>query len=383
MSDTVADGPSASPAQTPQGAKMIAQWEAWAVTFPNLTGWLTTLAIALAAVLATILALRIAWAAAARMAQPRVFASALLRHARDPARLVLALGVLQFIWSAAPEDLPRLASVERVTTLAITGALAWLGVRCIAAIADAVIRLNPADTADNLHARRIQTQTRVLARVAKGLVLVIGIALALMTIPAVRAIGTSLLASAGIAGLIVGIAARPALGNIIAGLQIALAQPIRIDDVVVIEGEWGRIEDIRSSYVVVRIWDQRRLIVPLQWFMDHPFQNWTLTSAQIIGTVFVWVDYRLPLAPLRAELERLCNEAPEWDRRVCVLQVTDAGERSMQVRALVSSADSGSNWDLRCRVREGLVAFIGERYPDCLPQARLRVDGPGAQRAPH
>lgn len=248
--------------------------------------------------------------------------------------------------------------------------------RCIAAVADAVIQRNPVDAADNLHARRVQTQTRVLARVANGLILFAGVALALMTFPAVRTIGTSLLASAGIAGLVVGIAARPALGNVIAGLQIALAQPIRIDDVVVIEGEWGRIEEIRGSYVVVRVWDERRLIVPLHWFIDHPFQNWTLHSAQIIGTVFVWADYHLPLAPLRAELERLCKESPEWDRRVCNLQVTETGERSMQLRALVSSADSSLNWDLRCRVREGLISFMQARYADCLPQSRLQIEGP-------
>jgi small-conductance mechanosensitive channel len=362
---------------------MIADWQAFAGDNPALAGWPMTLVVALAAVLAMMVGIRIAWTAATRIARGRVFATTFLRYARDPTRLVLALIALQFVWSAAPDDLLRLATVERITTLAITGALAWFGMRCIAALADAVIQLNPADTTDNLHARRIQTQTRVLARVAKGAVLVIGVALALMTFPAVRAIGTSLLASAGIAGLIVGMAARPALGNLFAGLQIALAQPIRIDDVVVIEGEWGRIEAIRGTFVVVRIWDERRLIVPLQWFIDHPFQNWTLSSAQIIGTVFVWADYRLPLAPLRAELDRLCQEAPEWDRRVCVLQITEAGERSMQIRALVSSADSGQNWDLRCRVREGLISFIQQHYAECLPQARVLLETTAIEHRPH
>lgn len=361
---------------------MVADWQALAGDYPNAMGWLTTLGVGLAAVLATFVVVQVAWAAAARLAPSSVFAATLLRFARNPTRLVAALAALQFVWSAAPDDLRGLMTVDRITTLALTGALAWLGMRCVAAVADAVVQLHPVDGADNLHARRIQTQTRVLARVVNGIVLVIGVALALMTFPGVRAIGTSLLASAGIAGLIVGIAARPALGNLIAGLQIALAQPIRIDDVVVIEGEWGRIEEIRGSYVVVRIWDERRLIVPLHWFIDHPFQNWTLTSAQIIGTVFVWADYRLPLAPLRAELERLCREAPEWDRRVCVLQVTEAGQRAMQVRALVSSADSGSNWDLRCRVREGLISFIQQRYADCLPQTRVGLEGPVAEPRP-
>jgi small-conductance mechanosensitive channel len=199
-----------------------------------------------------------------------------------------------------------------------------------------------------------------------------------MTIPGVRQLGTSLLASAGLAGLAVGLAAKPVLSNLIAGLQIALTQPIRLDDVVIIEGEWGRIDEITGTYVVVRIWDQRRLVVPLNWFMENPFQNWTRHSAELIGSVFLWLDFGTPLQPLREELTRLCKEAPEWDRRVCVLQVTDTNERAMQVRALVSSADSGRNWDLRCRVREGLVDFVRARYPDALPRLRGELAGPPA-----
>src|SRR5258706_10199305 len=204
-------------------------------------------------------------------------------------------------------------------------------------------------------------------------IVIIGVGGALMTFPNVRQIGASLLASAGVAGLVAGIAARPVLGNLIAGLQIALSQPIRLDDVVVIQGEWGRIEEITGTYVSVRLWDQRRLIVPLQWFIENPFSNWTRSSSQIIGTVFLYVDYRMPLEPLRAELGRIVEQAPEWDRRVQVLQVTDAGERAMQLRVLVSSQDSGLNWDLRCRVREGLVDFIQTHYPQYFPRARAEV----------
>jgi small-conductance mechanosensitive channel len=163
------------------------------------------------------------------------------------------------------------------------------------------------------------------------------------------------------------------LGNLIAGLQIALSQPLRLDDVVVIQGEWGRIEEITGTYVSVRLWDQRRLVVPLQWFIENPFANWTRSNSQIIGTVFLHVDYRMPLAPLREELGRILEQAPEWDRRVQVLQVTDATERTMQLRVLVSSQDSGLNWDLRCRVREGLVVFIQAHYRQYLPRARVDV----------
>jgi small-conductance mechanosensitive channel len=365
-----------------QNERMLVELQAFGADYPMLTGWLITVAIALAAILASLVGHRVAWAAASRLTRSRVFASAFLRFARDPARLVLALVALQFVWDAAPDDLPRLVTVEHFTTLALIGALAWLGIRSVAALADAVVQLNPVDGTENLHARRVRTQTQVLARTVMGLIVFIGVALGLMTFPAVRTLGTSLLASAGVAGLVIGIAARPVLGNLIAGLQLALAQPIRIDDVVVIEGEWGRIEEIHGNYVVVQIWDERRLMVPLQWFIEHPFQNWTLTSAQILGTVFVWADYRLPLAPLRAELERLCKGAPEWDHRVCVLQVTEAGERAMQLRALVSSADSSLNWDLRCRVREGLIHFMQEHYPGCLPQARVELEEPIAQQPP-
>jgi small-conductance mechanosensitive channel len=146
----------------------------------------------------------------------------------------------------------------------------------------------------------------------------------------------------------------------------------RLDDVVIVEGEWGRVEEIGRTFVVVAIWDQRRLVVPLQYFIEKPFQNWTRSSAEILGTVFLWVDYGMPLEPLRAELARVCKDAPEWDGRVCLVQVTDTSERAMQLRVLVSAADSGKAWDLRCRVREALIAWMQRAYPQHLP--RLRAD---------
>ena len=246
--------------------------------------------------------------------------------------------------------------------------------RAASGLAEAVVRLHPSDVGDNLQARRIQTQTRVLARTVMFFVLLIGAASALMTFPAMRQIGTSLLASAGVAGLVAGIAARPVLGNLIAGLQIALSQPIRLDDVVIIEGEWGRIEEITSTYVVVKIWDERRLVVPLQWVIENPFQNWTRTGSQLLGTVFLWVDYRVPLAPLRAELERVCALRPGVGRPGGWLQVVEASERGMQVRALVSAADASKAWDLRCRVREALIDFLQRECPEALPRLRAEID---------
>jgi len=215
----------------------------------------------------------------------------------------------------------------------------------------------------------------VLSRIATGTVLVAGLAFVLMTFPRARQLGASLLASAGVAGVIVGIAARSVFSNLLAGLHIALAQPIRIDDVLIVENEWGRVEEITATYVVLKIWDERRLIIPLGWFMDHPFQNWTRRSADILGTVFLWVDYTLPVQAVRGEARRLCEASPHWDRRVCVVQVTDASDRAMQLRILVSSAASGSNFDLRCELREGLIDFIQREFPRALPQLRASLDG--------
>lgn len=343
--------------------------------------WLT---MALAGALAVAVALvvhSLAFAALRRLTKFSVTASTLVEYAGAPARTVLPLFALQVVLGGAPEDLRFLGLAQKLLALFLIGVLTWLGIRIAAGLAEAVIRLHPSDTGDNLHARQVQTQTRVLARTAMFFIILIGAASALMTFPAMRQIGTSLLASAGVAGLVAGIAARPVLGNLISGLQIALSQPIRLDDVVIIEGEWGRIEEITSTYVVVKIWDERRLVVPLQWVIEHPFQNWTRTGSELLGTVLLWVDYRVPLAPLRAELERVCGSDPDWDGRVVGLQVVEASERGIQLRALVSAADAPKAWDLRCRVREALIGFLQLEYPEALPRLRAEIDH-GDERPP-
>ena len=286
-------------------------------------------------------------------------------------RVLLPLIALQLVWQAAGEDLLYIGGIRHINGLAIIAGACWLLIAAIGGLANGIIAQHPADVEDNLAARRIATQARVLSRTAMTGVVMAGLALMLMTFPGARQVGASLLASAGVVGIVAGIAARPVFSNIIAGLQIALAQPIRIDDVLIIEGEWGRVEEITSTYVVLRIWDERRLIIPLQWFIEHPFQNWTRTSSEILGTVFLFADYRLPLDPLRAELQRILETAPEWDKRVSVLQLTDVTERTIQIRVLVSARSSGLAFDLRCRVREALVTFIQREYPDCLPQVRM------------
>ena len=342
--------------------------------------WAVTILIGLGAIAAALIALAVAKIVLRRLARFSLVLRLILERTSAPANLVVPLAVLQVVLGAAPEDLPALASVSLITGLLLIVSLTWFALRAVDALAQAIVRTHPTNVSDNLEARRVQTQTRVLARTVMFVVLVIGFGAALMTFPGVRQIGASLLASAGVAGLVAGIAARPVLGNLIAGLQIALTQPLRLDDVVIIEGEWGRIEEITATYVVVKVWDERRLVVPLQWVIEHPFQNWTRRDTQLLGTVMLWIDYRVALAPLRAELERVCESAPEWDGRVALLQVVDTNERAMQVRALVSAVNASKSWDLRCRVREALIDFLQRQEPDALP--RIRAELTQAERAP-
>lgn len=332
--------------------------------------WPGALVVAVIAVLFAVGVHRAGARILTRIARPYPLMSVVLRYIDKPALVLLIILGLGFMIFEAPDTLPFIGVLRDVETVALIVALTFLAARSAGAVGEAIVQAHPLDTDDNLDARRIHTQARVLARSVMVVIVIIGFGGALMAFPSVRQIGASLLASAGVAGLVAGIAARPVLGNLIAGLQIALSQPIRLDDVVVIQGEWGRVEEITGTYVSIRIWDQRRLIVPLQWFIENPFTNWTRNSSQIIGTVFLYVDYRMPLAPLREELERILAHAPEWDGRVQVLQVTDATDRALQLRVLVSSFDSALNWDLRCRVREGLVNFVQAAYPNYLPRAR-------------
>jgi small-conductance mechanosensitive channel len=335
--------------------------------------WVATIAQILAAWFAVTIFHRIGTNILQRIAAPFPFSRRLVRYGNRSGKMMVFLLVLQVILRNSPDSLTGIAMMRHLNALAIIATLTWLGVRCVAAVADTIIELNPADAPDNLQARRIQTQTKVLARTVMVLIVLIGSGAALMTLPLLRQIGTSLLASAGAAGLVVGFAARPVLSNLLAGLQLALTQPIRLEDVVIVENEWGWIEEITGTYVVVRVWDQRRMIVPLQWFIEHPFQNWTRSNSEILGTVLIWVDYRQPLQPVREEAERICQTAPEWDGRLCLTQVVETSQQAMQLRVLVSARDAGRCWDLRCRVREGLVYFIQRDYPEYLPRVRADI----------
>jgi len=327
---------------------------------------------------------RVLTAVMLRLGRGFLFTKAVSEQLEKPIRVLLPLLGLQAVLATASSDLALIGISRRITTLLIIGCFTWLAMRLLRGLEQAVRLKNPVDVTDNLRARQIQTQSRVLLRTMGFFVLLIGAAGMLMTFPAARQFGASLLASAGLAGLAVGFAARPVLGNLIAGIQIAITQPIRLDDVVIVENEWGRIEEITGTYVVVRIWDDRRLVVPLQYFIEKPFQNWTRRNSSIIGSIFLWVDYSLPLEPVREELRRLCGEVPElWDGRVIVLQVTDTSEKSIQLRVLVSSPDSSRNWDLRCHLRESLIGFIQRQYPQSLPQLRADLSVGHKPRVDH
>jgi small-conductance mechanosensitive channel len=299
----------------------------------------------------------------------------LIRYARRPARLIMPLVAIQLFYPVVTPFLtpPVFASLRHALGLGLIAGVAWLFISLSRVIDDALGVRYRLDVSDNLAARRVHTQARVLRRALTVLVIVLTAGVMLMTFPQVRELGASVLASAGLAGIVVGFAAAPVLKNVIAGIQIAIAQPIRLDDVVIVEGEWGRIEEFTATYVVVRIWDQRRLIVPLNHFIENTFQNWTRTDAEILGTVFLHVDYSVPVEAVRQELHRLLEANENWDRRAWGLVVTDATDRTVELRALMSAADAGTAWDLRCEIREQLIAFLQSRYPGGLPRIRAEV----------
>lgn len=334
--------------------------------------WMHVSAIGLVLALSASLVFRGVDALLARTAMGSDLLQKVRQTTRAPLNALPPLMALELVIYSAPDQLIGVGMVRQVLTVALIFCTTWLLTRTVSAMGDLMSSRQPGDNKDSVASRRLMTQTRVITRSVTSVLSLIGIAMALMTFPGVRHIGASLLASAGLAGIVAGLAARPLLGNLIAGLQIGLTQPIRLEDVVIVEGEWGWIEEISGTYVVVRLWDLRRMVVPLEWWTQHPFQNWSRSSSAIIGSVFLWVDYRMPLQPLRDELKRVCQASTNWDGQVCLLQVTEAGEHAMQLRCLVSSADSPKNWDLRCEVRERLLACIQHGYPQYLP--RLRAD---------
>ena len=281
------------------------------------------------------------------------------------------LAIALTVW-LAPLSNDQVAAVQQVMIVGIVILIGWILSTALHVWMIVYLRRFKLESEDNLLARKHVTQSRVLERVARVLIILLTLGAALMTFDSVRQYGLGLFASAGVAGVIVGLAFQPVLKNLIAGVQLAVTQPIRIDDALLVENEWGNVEEITSTYVVVRLWDWRRLIVPLSYFIEQPFQNWTRESAALIGTVFMYVDFTVPVDELRQELERIVHNSPLWDGRVVSLQVTDFKEGTMEVRMLVSASTSGRTFDLRCEVREKMVAYVQKRHPEALP--RLRTD---------
>lgn len=301
---------------------------------------------------------------------PRIFFDAAARALGT----TLCLLALNSVLHTAPQDLAVLGVMQHITTLLLIMSLTWVAVALTSAIGDVIVKLNPALEDEWKRARKIETQTRFLVRGLNIVIVLVGVGAALMTFESVSKIGTSLLASAGIGGIIIGFAARPVLSNLLAGMQIALTQPLRIDDVVNVQGEWCWVEEVTATYVVLRVWDLRRMIIPLQWFIENPFQNWSRNSADLMGSVLIWVDYGMPVEPLRAEFARLLEASTDWDRITESVQVVEAGEKAMQIRFLMSARNSTTLWNLKCYVREQMIGFIQQSFPEYLPRYRAQLE---------
>jgi small-conductance mechanosensitive channel len=327
------------------------------------------------------------------VSRKNLFWRSLLLRTRGPGRLALLLAALSWSVHAAPFPPREAALIQHGLGVAFIVLVGWMAMAAIDIASALYLRRFRVDTSDNLLARKHLTQIRILKRAVTTLVVLLTAAMALMTVPAVRQLGVSLLAAGGAAGIIVGLALQPVLSNLIAGVQIALTQPIRIDDAVCIQNEYGRVEEINATYVVVRLWDERRLVVPLKFFLDQPFQNWTRQTAERVGAVLLLIDYRLPIAPLRARFEAIVRASPLWDKRVVKLQVTEARENVVEVRGLLSAATPDALFDLRCEVREAMLDYLRSEFPEALhrlgvefspePGRALRSDArarPGDQR---
>ncbi|MDA8355880.1 MAG: mechanosensitive ion channel [Actinomycetota bacterium] len=313
-----------------------------------------------------------------RRALPRSGAIAersLLTRLKGP--LAIIVGLVGVAVGAAVEPVRGRpgAAVSHVLLILVVAAVAWLLFRGTYVFEDVVLARLRIDVADNLRARRVQTQIQVFRRLSGAVIVVVGAAIVLLSFGAVRVAGASLLASAGVVGVVIGLAAKPVTTNFLAGIQIAISQPIRVDDVVVVEGHWGRVEEINLTYVVVRIWDRRCLVLPISYLITNPFENWTRTSADLLEYVHIDVDHSAPVEELRAYLLEVLRASPEWDGAVWSLQVTGTGPSCMQLRAVMSARDSSAGWILQCDVREKLVAYLRDHHPGALPGVRT---SPGA-----
>jgi small-conductance mechanosensitive channel len=335
------------------------------------------LAVVIAAGAAIVLVEAVHWAVR-RLGRRSPLLHDLASTAHKPFLVSVTIFAVQQAVRSFAGNFPGRDAVLHALVILVIASVAWLVGALLLVLEDVALARWRTDVPDNMKARRVRTQVVIMRRVTVVAIVVLTFGVMLMTFPDVRALGASLLASAGLVSVIAAVAAQSTLGNLIAGVQLAFSDAVRIDDVVVVEGEWGRIEELTLTYVAVQIWDDRRLILPTSYFTTKPFQNWTRTGSAVLGTAEIDVDWSAPVEPMRAELRAVCEGSELWDGRVCVLQVTEAVGGMIRLRALVSAHDAGSLWDLRCLVRERLVAWVFENRRDSLP--RLRADVAEAER---
>ncbi|MFC4169132.1 mechanosensitive ion channel family protein [Teichococcus aestuarii] len=361
--------------QLDMAARQVVASVNWA---PN---WAVSLAVLAVAALTARLVHRLVFRLLTRLVQERdLFLRSLVSRTAGPVRLGLAVFALSIAAGIAPLTAQQAGILRHVLLVCFIGLVGWVMLTALRIWTTVYLRRFKLDAEDNLLARKHATQSRILQRVAASLIVVVTAAAALMTFDGVRQYGVSLLASAGAAGLVVGLALQPVLKNLIAGIQLAITQPIRLEDAVIVEGEWGNIEEISSTYVVVRLWDWRRMVLPLAYFIEQPFQNWTREGAALIGTVMMYVDHTAPVPAMRAKLEEVARASRLWDGRVVSLQVTDFKQGTMEVRLLVSASNAGRAFDLRCEVREKMIGWLQAEHPHALPRQRAEIDRlpPGA-----
>lgn len=335
--------------------------------------WLLSMIVLTAAVIIGYFVHRLVFRLLTRFVEERdLFWRSLVSRNRRPLRLAIVVWLLTPAVNIAPLTNDQAGFIRHLLLLAFIILLGWSARTALHIWMTVYLRRFKLDAEDNLLARKHVTQSRILERVAATLIVAVALSAALMTFPAVRQYGVSLMASAGVAGIVLGLALQPVLKNLFAGIQLAITQPIRIDDALIVEGEWGKVEEITSTYVVVKLWDWRRLILPLGYFIEKPFQNWTREGAALIGTVMIYLDYTVPVDDIRRKVEEIAAGSRLWDGQVVNVAVTDFRENVMEIRILVSAADGGRTFDLRCEVREKLIDYIQRTYPDGLPKVRAQ-----------
>lgn len=299
----------------------------------------------------------------------------LTRHLNGPLSFFIPLLFVSIALPLLPYSPALLRGLRRLTEILDIIAFAWILVKLTDVARDLVRHKYAIEKPDNMRERKLITQLQFLRKITVVTIIFLATSLILLSFEPVRKLGTGLLTSAGVAGIVIGFAAQTSIANLLAGLQIAFTQPIRLDDVLVVEKEFGRVEEITLTYVVLKLWDNRRLILPLNYFIQNPFQNWTRTGSDILATVYLYTDYTIDIEPLRKEFDRVLAQTDLWDKRVSVLQVTDSKERTLELRALMSASNSSIAWDLRCHVREKLIEFIQRQNPSALPKTRSEFVG--------